>query len=213
MFEDLDALIEPTTSGDPDAPLRWTTKSVRSLTEALRAMGHEVSHTLTAELLHDLGYSLQANQKKREGTQHADRDAQFHYINDQVRRFLKKRQPAISVDTKKKELIGDFKNPGRSWRPKGDPEPVRVHDFLVPAQGKAIPYGVYDLHRNEGWVSVGIDRDTASFAVKSIGRWWKGMGQAAYPEATSLSSRPMLEAATDPVFASGSGSCTSWRTD
>ena len=186
LLEDLDALIEPTASGDPASPLRWTTKSVRTLAGALSAMGHEVSHTLVAELLHELGYSLQANHKKREGAQHPDRDAQFRYINEQVRTFEKKAQPAISVDTKKKELVGDFKNPGRSWRPKGDPEPVRVHDFLIPAQGKAIPYGVYDLHRNEGWVSVGIDHDTASFAVKSIGRWWRAMGQPAYPAATSV---------------------------
>ena len=186
LFEDLDALIEPTTSGDPDSPLRWTTKSVRSLADALQGMGHEVSHTVVAELLHELGYSLQANQKRREGAQHPDRDAQFRYINTQVRRFEKKSQPAISVDTKKKELVGDFKNPGRSWRPKGHPEPVRVHDFLIPAQGKAIPYGVYDLHRNEGWVSVGIDHDTASFAVKAIGRWWRVMGQPAYADADAL---------------------------
>jgi hypothetical protein len=121
-----------------------------------------------------------------EGAQHPDRDAQFRYINRQVRRFQRNSHPTISVDTKKKELVGDFKNPGRSWRPKGEPEPVRVHDFLIPAQGKAIPYGVYDLHRKEGWVSVGIDHDTASFAVKAIGRWWKVMGQPVYADATSL---------------------------
>jgi hypothetical protein len=186
LYDDLDALIEPTSAGDPDSPLRWTTKSGRSLADALRRMGHDVSHTMVAELLHELGYSLQANQKRREGTQHPDRDAQFRYINQQVRRFEKKSLPAISVDTKKKELVGDFKNPGRSWRPKGDPEPVRVHDFLIPAQGKAIPYGVYDLHRNEGWVSVGIDHDTASFAVKAIGRWWSVMGRPAYADADAL---------------------------
>lgn len=186
LYDDLDALIEPSSSGDPDSPLRWTTKSVRSLAGALQGMGHDVSHTVIAELLHELGYSLQANQKRREGTQHQDRDAQFRYINQQVRRFEKKSRPAVSVDTKKKELVGDFKNPGRSWRPKGDPEPVRVHDFLIPAQGKAIPYGVYDLHRNEGWVSVGIDHDTASFAVKAIGRWWSVMGRPAYANADAL---------------------------
>lgn len=186
LFEDLDALIEPTAAGEPDSPLRWTVRSVRNLSQALRGMGHLVSHTLVAQLLKDLGYSLQANQKKREGAQHPDRDAQFRYINDQVRGFLKKHQPAVSVDTKKKELVGDFKNGGGSWRPKGKPEPVRVHDFLIPGQGKAIPYGVYDLRRNEGWVSVGIDHDTASFAVKAIGRWWKVMGQPAYADATSL---------------------------
>ncbi|MGH8527068.1 MAG: ISAzo13 family transposase, partial [Gammaproteobacteria bacterium] len=186
LLDDLDALIEPTAAGEPDSPLRWTLKSVRNLSDALRGMGHEVSHTVVAELLHALGYSLQANQKKREGAQHPDRDAQFHYINQQVYRALRKGEPAISVDTKKKELVGDFKNPGRSWRPKGTPEPVRVHDFLIPSQGKAIPYGVYDLQRNEGWVSVGIDHDTASFAVKAIGRWWKVMGQSAYASAPSL---------------------------
>jgi len=186
VLEDLDALIEPTAAGEPDSPLRWTARSVRTLSEALQEMGHSVSHTLVAELLQGLGYTLQANQKKREGAQHPDRDAQFRYINDQVRRFLRKGQPAISVDTKKKELVGDFKNAGRSWRPKGNPEPVRVHDFLIPEQGKAIPYGVYDLHRNEGWVSVGIDHDTASFAVKAIGRWWKVMGQPGYADVASL---------------------------
>ena len=184
LLEDLDALVEPTTAGAPDSPLRWTVRSVRNLSQALQGMGHEASYTLVAELLQELGYSLQANQKKREGTQHPDRDAQFRYINDRVRRFLKKGQPAISVDTKKKELVGDFKNAGRSWRPKGKPEPVRVHDFLIP--GKAIPYGVYDLHRNEGWVSVGIDHDTASFAVRAIGRWWNVMGRSSYADAAAL---------------------------
>jgi transposase len=186
LVTDLEALVEPTTSGDPDSPLRWTSKSVRALAAALAAGGHEVSHTLVAELLHQLGYSLQANRKTREGPQHPDRDAQFRYITAQVRRFQQRDQPTISVDTKKKELIGDFKNAGRAWRPKRNPEPVRVHDFLVPAQGKAIPYGVYDLHRNEGWVSIGVDHDTASFAVHAIRRWWKLMGRRAYPAARSL---------------------------
>ncbi len=186
LLAELDALVEPTASGDPDSPLRWTAKSVRTLAAALQTMGHPVSHTVVAALLHQLGYSLQANQKTREGPQHPDRDAQFRYIAAQVRRFQQQGQPAISVDTKKKELVGDFKNAGRAWRPADTPEPVRAHDFLVPAQGKAIPYGVYDLHRNEGWVSVGIDHDTASFAVHTIRRWWKLMGRAAYPGATSL---------------------------
>jgi hypothetical protein len=186
LSADLDALVEPTASGDPDSPLRWTSKSVRRLAEELRAQGHEVSHTLVAELLQTSGYSLQANRKTREGPQHPDRDAQFRYILDQVRGFQKRGQPAISVDTKKKELVGDFKNAGREWRPKGTPEPVRVHDFLIPEQGKAIPYGVYDLHRNEGWVSVGIDHDTASLAVNAIRSWWKRMGRPAYTKATSL---------------------------
>ena len=186
LFADLEALVEPTASGDPDSPLRWTVKSVRTLAAELQRMGHDISYHLVAELLRELNYSLQANRKTREGPQHPDRDAQFRYINDQVRRCLGHGEPAISVDTKKKELVGDFKNQGREWRPKGQPERVRVHDFLIPAQGKAIPYGVYDLHRNEGWVSVGIDHDTASFAVNAIRSWWRAMGGARYPEATTL---------------------------
>jgi hypothetical protein len=186
LLADLEGLVEPTVSGDPQSPLRWTSKSVRHLAEELHAMGHAASHTLVAELLHSSGFSLQANRKTREGPQHPDRDAQFRYLNDQVRLFQERGQPAISVDTKKKELVGDFKNPGREWRPKGRPEPVRVHDFLIPDQGKAIPYGVYDLHRNEGWVSVGIDHDTASFAVNAIRRWWRLMGRGAYPGARAL---------------------------
>jgi transposase len=186
LLADLDALVEPTSAGEPSSPLRWTAKSVRALAGALQTMGHAVSHTTVADLLHGLGYSLQANQKTREGSSHPDRDAQFRYINQVVRRSMKRAQPAISVDTKKKELIGDFKNPGREWRPAGKPEPVRVHDFLIPEAGKAVPYGVYDLQRNEGWVSVGIDHDTASFAVHAIRRWWKQMGRSAYPGAETL---------------------------
>jgi hypothetical protein len=186
LLRALDALVEPTAAGDPESPLRWTTKSVRTLAETLRSLGHDVSHTLVAELLQEMGYSLQANQKRREGAQHPDRDAQFHYINDQVRRYHRRGEPAISVDTKKKELVGDFKNPGRAWRPKGEPDAVRVHDFVIPAQGKAVPYGVYDLHRNEGWVSVGTDHDTAHFAVNAVRRWWKEMGRPAYPAARAL---------------------------
>jgi hypothetical protein len=183
---DLDALIDPLSAGDPESPLRWTTRSTRSLAEALRALGHAVSHTGVATLLHERGYSLQANQKRREGAQHPDRDAQFGYISQQAQRALRRRAPAISVDTKKKELVGDFKNAGRLWRPRGEPEAVRVHDFLIPAKGKAIPYGVYDLKRNEGWVSVGIDHDTARFAVNAIRRWWERMGRARYPRARTL---------------------------
>jgi hypothetical protein len=186
LVADLEGLVEPTASGDPECPLRWTSKSVRRLAAELGAMGHSVSHRLVADLLNANGYSLQANRKTREGPSHPDRDAQFRYINEQVRRHQKKHQPAISVDTKKKELVGDFKNAGREWRPKGDPEPVRVHDFLIPEQGKAIPYGVYDLKRNEGWVSVGIDHDTASFAVNAIRRWWNLMGRPAYRGAVSV---------------------------
>ena len=186
LAADLDALVEPTTSGDPDSPLRWTSKSVRRLATELQALGHTVSYRLVAQLLNAADYSLQANRKTREGPQHPDRDAQFQYLNDQVRRFQRQHRPAISVDTKKKELIGDFKNPGREWRPKGNPEPVRVHDFLIKEQGKAVPYGVYDITRNEGWVSVGIDHDTASFAVHTIRRWWTRMGRSAYPDTTAL---------------------------
>jgi transposase len=186
LLVDLEALVEPAEVGDPDSPLRWTVKSVRTLASELQRMGHAVSYHLVADLLHELNYSLQANRKTSEGAQHPDRDAQFQYIHDQVRRTLRRHEPAISVDTKKKELVGDFKNPGREWRPKGKPERVRVHDFLVPAQGKAIPYGVYDLHRNEGWVSIGIDHDTGSFAVNAIRSWWRHMGRPAYPQARSL---------------------------
>ncbi len=183
---DLDALVEPTTAGAPDSPLRWTSKSLRRLAEELQAQGHRVSDHLVGELLHERGYSLQANRKTREGSSHPDRAAQFAYVNEQVQAKQARGEPSVSVDTKKKELIGDFKNAGREWRPKGEPEPVRVHDFVIPEQGKAIPYGIYDLARNEGWVSVGIDHDTASFAVHALARWWEVMGRARYPEATSL---------------------------
>lgn len=183
---DLEALMEPTASGDPESPLRWTSKSVRKLAAQLQAMGHSVSHRIVADLLHAAGYSLQGNRKTLEGTTHPDRDAQFHYLNGQVRRFQRLHQPVISVDTKKKELVGEFKNAGKEWRPKGEPEPVRVHDFVSAEQGKAIPYGVYDLTRNAGWVSVGIDHDTASVAVKAIRRWWQVMGQAAYPKTNAV---------------------------
>ena len=186
LVTDLDALVEPTASGDPESPLRWTSKSVRHLATELQAMGHEVSYRLVSRLLHAAGYSLQANRKTREGPQHPDRNAQFEYLNAQVQRFQRQHRPAISVDTKKKELIGDFKNAGREWRPQDQPEAVRVHDFRIPSQGKAVPYGVYDLARNEGWVSVGIDHDTASFAVHAIRRWWNRMGRSAYPDTTAL---------------------------
>ncbi len=186
LLADLDALVEPTTLGDPDSPLRWTSKSVRNLADELAAMGHDASYRLVARLLNESGYSLQANRKTREGSHNVDRDAQFRYIAQRLGAQLRLGQPAISVDTKKKELVGDFKNPGREWRPKGRPEPVRVHDFLIPDQGKAIPYGVYDLRRDEGWVSVGIDHDTASFAVNAVRRWWKLMGRPAYRDAESL---------------------------
>lgn len=180
LVADLDGLVEPSASGDPQSPLRWTSKSVRTLARELRALGHDVSHQLVLELLYASGYSLQANRKSREGSNPPDRDAQFRYIQHKVRRFQATGQPVISVDTKKKELVGDFKNAGKQWRPKGTPEPVRVHDFRIPELGKAIPYGVYDLTRNAGWVSVGIDHDTARFAVRTIGRWWQKMGRPLY---------------------------------
>ena len=188
LLRDLDALVEPSAPGDPDSPLRWCCKSVRTLAVALQALGHSVSHTVVADLLHGLGYSLQGNVKTREGRQHPDRDAQFRYIAETVKRAQRQRQPAISVDTKKKELVGDFKNGGRAWRRKGEPDRVRVHDFIIrdPGHGKAIPCGVYDVRRDEGWVSIGVDHDTASFAVNAIRRWWQHMGRRAYPRARSL---------------------------
>jgi hypothetical protein len=186
LTEALERLVEPVTRGDPESPLRWTSKSLRRLSAELKQQGYRASHTLVSHLLHDAGYSLQANRKTREGTNHPDRDAQFEHINRRVFAQLKGRQPAVSVDTKKKELVGDFKNGGREWRPQGQPEEVRVHDFLDKTLGKAIPYGVYDLGHNAGWVSVGIDHDTAAFAVNTIRRWWKHMGRKAYPQARSL---------------------------
>lgn len=186
LLTHLTALLEATTAGLPDAPLRWTSKSTRKLAAELQAMGHTISATLVAELLVQQGYTLQANRKTREGSQHPDRDAQFHYLNDQIHGAQQRGEPVISVDTKKKELVGDFKNPGREWRPKGTPERVRVHDFVIPEQGKAIPYGIYDLSRNEGWVSVGIDHDTASFAMNAIRSWWQKMGRTVYGGASHL---------------------------
>ena len=183
---DLDSLVEPATRGDPESPLRWTCKSLRVLAKQLQAMGHPISYPTVGALLRQAGYSLQANQKAKEGAQHPDRNAQFEYIYREIRRQQSSGQPAISVDTKKKELVGEFKNAGREWRPQGKPQRVRVHDFLLPAKGKAIPYGVYDLTRNAGWVSVGIDHDTAAFAVNSIRRWWRTMGRRAYPRARTL---------------------------
>ena len=183
---DLEALIEPTSRGDPESPLRWTTRSVRNLAAELRRQGHAVSHQTISELLHDLGYSLQANRKTLEGTSHPDRDAQFRHINEAVQLQLALGEPVISVDTKKKELVGPFRNGGRELRPKGDPERVLMHDFVIPELGRASPYGVYDVAANEAWVSVGTDHDTAAFAVESIRRWWTTMGAPLYPEATRL---------------------------
>ena len=182
----LESLIEPTTRGDPESPLRWTCKSIRNLADELTREKHPVGAVTVAKLLQQAGYSLQANRKTREGASHPDRNAQFEYINASVQRFLKRGQPAVSVDAKKKENVGDFKNGGREWFPKGSPEEVRVYDFLIKSLGKAALYGVYDLLQNEGWVSVGIDLDTAQFAVNSIRRWWYEMGQERFPRARKL---------------------------
>jgi hypothetical protein len=186
LLADLKQLVEPTTRGDPMAPLLWTAKSLRNLAAGLGELGHRICHNVVADLLREMGYSLQANRKTLEGTSHPDRDAQFGYLNARVSEALAAGEPAISVDTKKKELVGDFKNGGREYRPKGQPEPVRVHDFLIPELGRAAPYGVYDIADNAGWVSLGIDHDTASFAVNAIRRWWQAMGRARYPKATRL---------------------------
>jgi len=182
----LEQLVDPLSRGDPESPLRWTCKSTRQLATELAKNGHAGSDWLIRQLLYTLGYSLQANRKTKEGTRHPDRDTQFRYINALMVRQLKLGQPGISVDTKKKELVGNFKNNGQQWRPRGDPQKVRVHDFIDPSKGKAIPYGVYDLAQNRGWVSVGIDHDTASFAVNTILRWWKEMGSKGYRQAKSL---------------------------
>ena len=186
LQRDLERLIEPVTRGDPETPLRWTCKSVRRLSAELKRRGHRASHRMVAEILHQLGYSLQANAKTIEGTSHPDRNAQFEHINKRVRQYLAKGDPVISVDTKKKELVGEFKNGGQELRPKGMPEQVRVHDFVIPELGRAIPYGVYDLGTNTGWVSVGMDHDTAEFAVETIRRWWRWMGGKRYPQAQRL---------------------------
>jgi transposase len=183
---DLEQLLESTTRGDPEAPLRWTCKSVRKLTAELKRLRHRVSHQVVADLLHELGYSLQANRKTNEGASHPDRNAQFEHLNAKVKWSLSRKEPVISVDTKKKELVDDFKNGGRELRPKGDPEKVRVHDFIDKELGRATPYGIYDIGRNSGWVSVGVDHDTAEFAVQSIRRWWRSMGQQTYPRAKRL---------------------------
>jgi len=188
LRSDLEQLVSPTTRGDPMSPLRWTCKSTRKLASELNAMkpGRSVSDFLVRTLLHEMGYSLQANRKTLEGSDHPDRDAQFQHINAMVQGCQQHGQPVISVDTKKKELVGDFKNTGAEWQPKGQPEQVRVHDFAVPELGKVSPYGVYDPARNEGWVNVGTDHDTAAFAAASIRGWWQSMGRQAYPEATEL---------------------------
>ena len=183
---DLEKLIEPVTRGDPESPLRWTCKSVRNLSDELNRMGHKTSHRMVAELLHEMDYSLQANRKTLEGESHPDRNAQFEFINQKVKDLQSMEQPVISVDTKKKELVGDFKNGGKELRPKGDPEKVRVHDFKIPELGRVAPYGIYDMTHNIGWVNVGIDHDTSAFAVESVRRWWYSMGKDLYPDAKQL---------------------------
>jgi hypothetical protein len=182
----LERLVEPTARGDPESALRWTCKSTRKLADELMGQGFDVGPRTVAKELKELDFSLQSNRKTREGDSHPDRDAQFEHINKKARSFMRRGQPVISVDTKKKELVGDFKNGGREWRRRGEPEEVRVHDFLDKTLGKAIPYGVYDVAYNEGWVSVGIDHDTARFATEALRRWWKKMGSKRYPNAKEL---------------------------
>jgi len=186
LLEDLDSLVEPESRGDPMCPLRWTCKSTTQLADALVGMGHEVSPDTVGRLLRGMNYSLQATAKENEGSAHSDRDAQFRHLNSQVETHLADEQPVISVDTKKKELVGNYANGGKEWQPKGEPKRVDVHDFPDPEVGKAVPYGVYDIGANEGWVSVGDDHDTAEFAVGTIRRWWKDVGSRAYPVATRL---------------------------
>jgi hypothetical protein len=186
LWAALDALVDPMTRGDPESPLRWTCKSVRRLAAELAQQNHPVSPGTVAAVLREAGYSLQANRKTREGADHPDRNAQFEYISGQVQRVQGRGQPVVSVDTKKKELVGDFKNAGQEWQPQGEPEEVRMHDFPDPDLGKAIPYGVYDLANNQGWVSVGITHDTAQFAAQTIRRWWQDMGMKRFPRAREL---------------------------
>jgi hypothetical protein len=186
LLKALEGLVDPLTRGDPQSPLRWTCKSTRTLAEALGRQGYHVCHRTVASLLHDLDYSLQANRKTREGTHHPDRNAQFEHINAEVQAFQRRHQPVISVDAKKKENIGDFKNPGQEWQPHGCPEEVRSKDFKDKKLGKVNPYGVYDLTCNDGWVSVGVDHDTAAFATETMRRWWQEMGQRTYPQAREL---------------------------
>ena len=186
LLMELDDLVSPDARGDPMSPLRWTSKSTYKLADTLNAKGFDISPKTVGDLLEQMGYSLQGTSKQKEGAQHVDRDAQFRYINDIAGRFCAEGQPVISVDSKKKELVGDFSNAGKEYQPKGKPVRTDVHDFVDPEMGRAIPYGVYDLGANEGWVSVGDDADTASFAVATIGRWWTQMGRHRYPQATRL---------------------------
>jgi len=200
ICEALESLIEPATRGDPESALKWTCKSTRRLSRELKQQGHTIGPTSVRALLHRLDYSLQANRKTREGIDHPDRDAQFSYINENVKKFLRSRQPAISVDAKKKELVGDFSNPGREYRKKGSAVQTRMHDFVDKTLGKAVPYGIYDIDSNEGWVTIGINYDTARFAANSIRRWWTEMGQSRFPRATRL------------LITADAGGSNGWRT-
>lgn len=182
----LESLVDPVTRGDPESPLRWTSKSTRRLSDELREQGYKVSPRKVSQMLHELGYSLQATHKTTEGKQSPDRNAQFEFLYERIDEYQARGAPVISVDTKKKELVGDFKNGGREWQPKGEPEPVRVHDFIDPKFGKVVPYGIYDIAENSGWVNVGIDHDTPEFAVASIEQWWRNMGAKVYPDATEI---------------------------
>lgn len=186
IVEALDQLVEPSSRGEPECPLRWTCKSVNQLADALQQQGYQISAMTVYTLLVEMGYSLQSNRKTQEGKQHPDRDAQFQHIARQVEAFQRQHRPVISIDTKKKENLGQFKNGGQEWQPQGQPVEVKTHDFPDKTQGKAIPYGIYDLTHNQGWVNVGIDHDTAEFAVESIRRWWQQMGQAQYPRSKHL---------------------------
>ena len=200
LIDSLEALIEPLTRGHPESPLRWTCKSTRRLAKELTRQGHRVGPTSVRGLLRDLDYSLQANRKTREGIDHPDRNAQFEHINERVKAFVRSGHPAVSVDTKKKEIVGDFSNVGKEYRKKGQPAPTRMHDFPDKELGKAIPYGVYDIGSNEGWVNVGINHDTARFAVNSILTWWQHMGQHRFPRATRL------------LITADAGGSNGWRT-
>jgi hypothetical protein len=211
LLEALGRLVDPATRGDPMSPLRWTCKSTTQLAGELTRQGHPVSPRTVGRLLKADGYSLQSNRKTKEGGDHPDRDAQFEHINATVTQFQRRGQPVISIDTKKKELVGDFKNGGREWQPQGEPEEVRVHDFLDEDLGKAIPYGVYDIGENQGWVSVGIDHDTARFATEAIRRWWSKMGAKRYRSAKALLITTDGAAATAVGAACGKSLCRIWR--
>jgi len=210
LLRDLERLIEPVTRGDPESPLRWTCKSLRKLAAELGSMGHKTSHRMVADLLHDLGYSLQANSKTSEGSSHPDRNAQFEYLNRKVRRQLRHQQPAISVDTKKKELVGDFKNSGRELRPAGHPEQVRVHDFIIPELGRANPYGIYDIAHNTGWVSVGVDHDTADSPWRRSADGGTAWDRTSIPMPPSCLSRRTQAEVMDHASGFGNWSCRNW---